>query len=360
MLNKDMVTAYNYQWNATLEQDLSAVIVSLAYVGAKGNNLYSLSNLNQLGSCIMNDTCNGNPFARLNNGITSMNRRANSGFSNYNSMQLDAKTRQNQRTGLQLEANYTWAHSIDNATSFFNDSAFDFNGNFGFGNPYNPALDKGDSSNDIRNRFALNYNWEIPWLRSMQGVQGAIIGGWNLTGILTAQTGGAFSVYENPGVFNDQCSSSVADVCYPVVTGPMPHKDGSTPAGIPNRTVLYNFANSLTDLDTFCGGDPVCDQTNYFFQPANLFQHRNSYRTPGYWDYDMAVHKNFKIREDMNLQFRAEFFNIFNHSNLYADPNTNLLGSGQVLARRGVPPSHELYGTPFDRRNIQLGLRLNF
>jgi hypothetical protein len=140
----------------------------------------------------------------------------------------------------------------------------------------------------------------------------------------------------------------------------MPHQDGNTPAGIPNRTVLYNFAGSLTDLDTFCGGDPVCDQTNYFFQPAGLFQHRNSYRTPGYWDYDMAVHKNFKIREDMNLQFRAEFFNIFNHSNLYADPNTNLLGSGQVLARRGVPPSHELYGTPFDRRNIQLGLRLNF
>ena len=62
----------------------------------------------------------------------------------------------------------------------------------------------------------------------------------------------------------------------------------------------------------------------------------------------------------MDLQFRAEFFNLMNHSNLYADPNTNLLASGQVLARRGVPPSHELYGTPFDRRNIQLGLRLSF
>jgi hypothetical protein len=62
----------------------------------------------------------------------------------------------------------------------------------------------------------------------------------------------------------------------------------------------------------------------------------------------------------MGIQFRAELFNVFNHSNLYADPNTNLLTSGQVLARRGVPPGHELYGTVYDRRNIQLGLKFTF
>src|SRR3974390_773897 len=118
-------------------------------------------------------------------------------------MQLDVKTRQIQKTGLQFAANYTWAHSIDNSTSFFNDSAFDFNGNFGFGNPYNPAADRADSGDDIRQRFALNYSWEIPWLRSLKGVTGAVIGGWSLSGVLTAQTGGAFSVYENPGVYND-------------------------------------------------------------------------------------------------------------------------------------------------------------
>jgi hypothetical protein len=367
MLNKDSVTAYNQQWNATLEHDLlgKGVLASLAYVGAKGDRLYSLNNLNQLGSCIMLDSCDGNPLARLNLGITGMNRRGNEGFSRYNSMQFAVRTREIPHTGLQLNANYTWAHSIDNSTSFFSDAAFDFNGNFGFSNPYNPAADKANSSNDIRHRFALNYSWDIPWLRSLRGATGAAFGGWALSGVLTAQTGGAFSVYENPGGFNDQCSLSVANACLPVVTGSLPSQDGRTPAG-PNRTVLYDFASSLTDLATFCGDDPVnptftCQQQNYFFQPAGLFLHRNSFRTPGYWNFDAAVLKNFKLPwESTSLQFRAEFFNLFNHSNLYADPNTNLLGSGQVLARRGVPPSHELYGTPFDRRNIQLGLRLTF
>ena len=369
-LDKDIVTAYNQQWNATLEHDLlgKGVLVSLAYVGAKGDKLYSLNNLNQKGSCIMLDSCDGNPFARLNTGITGMNRRGNEGFSRYHSMQFEVRTRQIANTGLALNANYTWAHSIDNATSFFNDSAFDFNGNFGFGNPYNPAADKASSDNDIRHRFALNYAWEIPWLRSLKGATGEAFGGWSLSGVLTAQTGGAFSVYENPGGFTDQCSASVANVCFPVQQGPLPHMDGKTPAGAANRTVLYgnlysldNPDSTLIDLAAFCGGDPVCSQQLYFNQPAGLFVPRNAFRTPGYWNFDAAILKSFKLPwESTSLQFRAEFFNLFNHSNLYADPNSNLLASGEVNARRGVPPSHELYGTPFDRRNIQLGLRLTF
>ena len=146
--------------------------------------------------------------------------------------------------------------------------------------------------------------------------------------------------------------------------------DGKTPAGS-NRTVLYgnlydplNPNSTLTDLGTFCAGAPdpgVCSQQLYFNQPAGLFLPRNSFRTPGYWNFDAAILKNFKLPwESTSLQFRAEFFNLFNHSNLYADPNSNLLAAGEVEARRGVPPSHELYGTPFDRRNIQLGLRLMF
>jgi hypothetical protein len=370
MLNKDMVTAYNSQWNATLEHDLmgKGVLVSLAYVGAKGDKLYSLNNLNQRGSCIMlDDSCGGNFRLRLNRGITGMNRRGNEAFSRYHSMQFQVRTHQIAHTGLTFNANYTWAHSIDNATSFFNDNAFDFNGNFGFGDPYNPASDKANSANDIRHRFALNYSWEIPWVRSLRGASGAAFGGWMLSGVLTAQTGGAFSVYENPGVFDDPCSASVANICYPVVTGPLPGQDGKTPALNPdlsvkaNRTVLYAYGSSLVDLGTFCGGDRQCEAQTYFHQPAGLFLHRNSFRTPGYWNFDAAVLKNFRLPwESTSLQFRAEFFNLFNHSNLYADPNSNLLAAGEVDARRGVPPSHELYGTPFDRRNIQLGLRLTF
>jgi hypothetical protein len=62
----------------------------------------------------------------------------------------------------------------------------------------------------------------------------------------------------------------------------------------------------------------------------------------------------------MKLQFRAEAFNLFNHSNLFVDANTNVLSAGEVLARRGVPTGHELNGTVYERRNIQLALRFQF
>jgi hypothetical protein len=184
-----------------------------------------------------------------------------------------------------------------------------------------------------------------------------------LAGIYEAQTGAAFSVYEDQSAFGDLCEAG-SNGCYPVVTGALPQQQKERTFVGPNRSVLYDFSSSLTDLGTFCGGDTSiggCIQQNRIFQPGNLFLPRNTFRTPGYWNFDASIMKNFKMpREGMSLQIRGEFFDIFNHSNLFANPNTNLLSSGQVEARRGVPPSHELYGIVDERRNIQIGAVLRF
>ncbi|HEV8525896.1 MAG TPA: TonB-dependent receptor [Terriglobales bacterium] len=381
MLNKDMETAYSQQWNLTLEHDVlgKGIIASVGYIGAKGDKLYSLNNLNQRGSCIMLGDPACGTLTRLNTtGLTGMNRRANESFSRYHALSAELKTREIGRTGLQLNSAYTWAHSIDNATSFFNDSAFDGNGNFGFHDPYNPSFDRASSSNDIRHRFTISYSWNIPWTRNLTGIAGQILGGWTLTGIYQAQTGAAFSVYEdNFSAFGDQCSRSGANACYPILVGALPSQDGSTAAldslgnPIPNRYNLYDFRGAdgvagtaddpLLSLFDFCGGDLLCSQQLYFLGQPGPFLPRNTFRGPGYWNMDFAVLKDFKLpREGMKLQFRAEFFNLPNHSNLFADPNTNLLSSGQVLARRGVPPGHELSGTVNERRNIQLALRFQW
>jgi hypothetical protein len=82
---------------------------------------------------------------------------------------------------------------------------------------------------------------------------------------------------------------------------------------------------------------------------------RNLFRTPGYYNWDLGLLKDFKLpRESMKLQFRAEFFDILNHSNLYAYPYTNVFSgsSSTVVATRGLPP-----GGGKERRNIQLALR---
>ena len=90
---------------------------------------------------------------------------------------------------------------------------------------------------------------------------------------------------------------------------------------------------------------------------------RNSLRLPGFWNVDFGVLKDFPlnvVREGMKLQFRAEVFNLFNHSNLYGDPNTNVVfdggGTQQVLAKRGNRPGG-VFGVARDRRSIQLALR---
>jgi len=158
--------------------------------------------------------------------------------------------------------------------------------------------------------------------------------------VLTAQTGGAFSVYENPGVFNDQCSASVANICFPVQQGALPHMDGKTPAG-PNRTVLYgnlydplNPNSTLTDLGTFCAGAPdpgVCFSSSTSTS-RRAVPPRNSFRTPGYWNFDARNSEEFPSSPGRVRVFSSarSFSNLFNHSNLYADPNSNLLAAGEV------------------------------
>jgi hypothetical protein len=369
MLNRAMVTAYSQEYNLTLEHDIMGrgLIASVGYVGSKGDKLYSLNNLNQRGSCIMISQAwcdNGSVPARtrLNQtGVTGMNRRGNEGWSRYNSLQTELRTREIAHSGLQLAATYTWAHAIDNTSSFFNDSAYaSYNGDFGFSDPYNPSSDKASGDNDVRNRFTMNYVWSVPWGKSASGWAGQVLGGWQLAGIYSAQSGVPISIFEDLGSFNDVCSLSIGNSCYPIVTGPLPAQH-ETASGLPNRTVLYDFSNSLESLAQYCNGDLACTQQAYFFPSHTPFLHRNQFHTPGYWNFDASLLKNFKLpKEGMALQFRAEFFNLFNHSNLYADPTTNSLLSGQLLARRGVPPSKETFGAPPDRRNIQLGLRLSF
>ena len=89
----------------------------------------------------------------------------------------------------------------------------------------------------------------------------------------------------------------------------------------------------------------------------DLLSGRSLFRTPGYWNVDMAILKDFKVWENKTLQFRAEFFNLFNHSNLYAQPLTNQFAgpASTVTAKRGVRPDAVI-----ERRNIQLALRFQF
>jgi hypothetical protein len=398
MLDNDLKTAYSEQWNATIEHNIlgKGVFASVSYLGSNGIHLYSLNNLNQRGSCLLllasgSGPCSGSGPGggsyRINrSGLTGMNRRGNEGLSRYNALAFDLKTQEIGKTGVLLFSTYTWAHSIDNESSFFGDSSFEGNFGFGFRDAFNPGADRSNSANDIRHRFTLAGIWDIPFRRNQQGFAGRVFGGWSITGIFAAQTGGTFSVYDGSG--SSQCNDSGTNFCEPVFTGGALPGMTTISTEAPNTFTLYNLTNApfmthedycashslSTPVGSFGAGAGVggtfgydAAQDNYACTAAliNLFPQleagRDRFRTPGIWNTDAAVSKKIRLPwERQELQIRADFINLINHANLYADPVTNIFNSGignggAVLAHRGRPNSG---GT--ERRNIQLSLRYSF
>jgi hypothetical protein len=176
-----------------------------------------------------------------------------------------------------------------------------------------------------------------------------------MTGIFQAQTGGAFTVYD--GAISS-CNSSQGNFCYPVIIGAIPELTGAPDDTLPNTFNLYTgLQSAFSTLNDFCAGDPSCTSRVANLQPQ-LLSPRNLFRTPGFWTFDFGLYKSLKLpREGMNLQFRSEFFNFFNHSNVFVNPGSNLFtgGDSSVTANKGILP-----GGGKERRNIQLALRLTF
>src|SRR5262249_33360069 len=227
-------------------------------------------------------------------------------------------------------------------SSFFADSLFEGNWGFGFKDPFQPGLDRASSTNDIRNRVTIAAVWDIPWKRNDKAVFGQIFGGWGLAGVFVAQTGAAFSVFD--GSTSGQCSLSGTNFCYPVMTstGAIPRRQ-DTDTGNPNSFTLYDLSsapfqtqaafcasNSITtSLGTFGGGAGVGAATPFNYTASQdrtactaalfnlhpeLLGSRNLFRTPGIWNMDISLHKNFHMPwEGHELQFRADFLNLFNH-----------------------------------------------
>jgi Carboxypeptidase regulatory-like domain/TonB dependent receptor len=367
MLDNDLRTAYSAQYNATLERDIGKGFTgSISYLGANGYRLYSLNNLNQIGSCLLMQQIDptfpcspgaGDSSSRLNQtGLTNINRRGNEGLSRYHGMTAELRAQRLGVSGLSLSGAYTWSRSIDNSSSFFADSPFEGAlGFFGFRDPYNPAFDRANSTNDIRQRFTLSGVWDLPLGKGLNGIRRRVFEGWSMSGILQAQTGGTFTVYDGD---ISSCNSSQANFCYPVIIGAIPDRTGAPDPFLPNTFNLYTgLQSAFSTLDDFCGGDPTCTARVANLQPQ-LLSPRNLFRTPGLWTFDLGLYKSVKLpREGMNLQFRSEFFNFFNHSNVFINPGTNVFTGADtsVTANKGVLPT----GVK-ERRNIQLGLRLTF
>ena len=345
-------TAYAHFYSGSLQRELARnTVASIEYSGSTGRNLYDISNINRSGTGLFylgSDTTNpatGLPTSRLNGQYTSINFRGSGGKSQYNGLTLGVDSSALRDYGLRFTARYTYSVARDNLSSTFSESSNNFN--LGYLDPFNPGLDYGYSDFDVRHRFVASFNWTLPYFKDGSALVRETLGGWELSGIFNARTGTPFTVFD--------CTNALTTCIRAEQNGTVSFGTSGSPlpSSQPNQFMLIDLSgltpSTFTDVSGFTEVGPY---------PADMIK-RNAFRGPGVWNFDMGVFKNFKITETKSLQFRGEFFNIFNHSNLYVDgANADLSAFDFVPGQRGVIPNG---GLPIDeRRNIQFAMKFIF
>ncbi len=219
--------------------------------------------------------------------------------SNYNSLQTSLEKRF--AHGLQLQAAYTWSKSIDEASSFE-----------GILNPVDPSRSRALSLFDARHRFVVSYYWELP-VPKYSGVAGKALNGWAISGITTFQSG--FPIRITSSADNELMNSFDFELPgEPDQLKPFHTQD-------PKKNNNYWFDPNTFTENTF-------DPTSPGFDPSLFGRIGNAPRTiccgPGINNFDIALHKNTFVSEATRIEFRAEFFNAFNHTQfLNPDGNTS-------------------------------------
>jgi hypothetical protein len=343
---KHLATPFVQQWHVGFQYQLpSQIMMEISYAGSHGSDLFGMYNGNQAQPDEAFCTSNGNtpqncptaprrPFPTIDGTIDTL--RAND-FSNYNSLQVHLEKRYS--NGFQFGLSYTFSHSLDDASS----ASLGSLNNGDFRNQLYPSLEYGNSDFDVRHRFVVNYAYELPFGKGKKfrgdasGVLNQIIGNWQVAGIVTAQTGNWFTITDS--ITNVSTADGGGVVGYYEVRPNIQGNPNSKPcvAG-----TLYNTC-AFTDNSTF-----------FTFGNAG----RNIVRGPGLQNWDFSIFKLFPIREQKHLEFRAEFFNIWNHVN-------PLLGPPGAISEE---PQAVEYGTPQfgfpqaarDPRFIQFALKFYF
>jgi hypothetical protein len=319
-IDQNLVTAYYEQANFGVQYEVAKNLVwETNYVGTFGRKLVGVVNLNTFPGRL----AGGFDANRLNPLVNSINLRTNSFTSNYHALQTSL--RKNFSNGLQFEANYTYAKALDEISDTFtprgNPAAFNPSDSL------NTQLDYGPADFDVRHRFVLSYNYELPFFKNNRW-----LGGWSTSGIVSLQSGVPFSVINFAvdsnanGTFNDRLAYIGPGQITHALTGGSPagHNDGT--GGFFDPTLFASLNGDIA-----C---PASQNDGLFCEgPAAGQSSRNSLVGPNYQNVDFGVAKRFKINERAAVQFQANFFNLFNRANFVVPDNNQNSGTfGKSIA----------------------------
>jgi hypothetical protein len=312
--DRNIKMPYMENYNLNIQQQLSRhVVLQLGYVGSQGHRLWRFFDINQPSAATINQcdlgllpSCMGlglqdfgvaaRPFSGNPYGAYYVLQENSTGKSNYNSLQ--ASLRMSAWHGVTSMVNFVWSKSLDNSSD-----GEDFEPNAAQPqDSTNPQLEYGPSNFDLPKRLSWIFGYELPRTGA-----GKFRNGWGFDSTLSLQSGQPFQ-------FNFNCEDdySGGGDCFdrPDVVGPIVQNNGN-----PYQFMqLSSFAiPCLVNGNSGFASDCIPGTRHY----GNM--RRDSLRGPDYRQWDLAIYKNTAISERVNLQLRADFFNVTNHPN-FANP----------------------------------------
>jgi hypothetical protein len=320
-----------YNWNMTYEREIGfETKLEVGYVGTASNYLSRERDLNQLqtGATFKTENAGANVnYLRPFKGYANIPMLEFSGRSRYNGLQVEATRRF--KSGLAYGFAYTLSKTMDN-----NSGPRD-----GFIDVFNQGLNWGKGANDTRHVAVINFVYELPVLRNNKSLAGKVAGGWQISGVIQAQTGTPFTIATGDDFYGIGSTNSKPW-----------NLNGTTtqPKQFSNANAAGNYVG-----DTNFWFMPTVDGKAWATRPANGTygnQNRNSisFNNVGSQNWNLSMFKQFRITERQGIQFRFEAFNWLNH------PNWGGFDTGPTSANFGKVTSKS------SERNLQLSLRYSF
>lgn len=308
-----------YNWNLALEHQFTGgFLLRTAYVGSHGSHLKETVQLNPANPA--SGTTNLDTRRRLNLAFPGCSTKTPTACpfnnvledfqdvnSSYNSLQMSLEKRVTRV--LTVLGNYTWSKSIDTLPvgGGVSEIGADSVSALPWDNPLRHQFDRGPSDFDHTQRFVGSYVWEFPRLTGSNGLVHAVLGEWQFSGVVSAQTGRPFTALSGKGQPNDPSQTGIGQDRIVLLPGVSPYGPGSC-AGVSFPKKCVDFLNRAAFAQPGTG------------QFGN--EGKGSLRWPGLFNWDMGLVKTFPIKESLQFQFRAEFFNVFNNVNYRSDDST--------------------------------------
>ncbi len=339
------------EWNLAVEQQIAPdTSLRVAYTGSHGIHEITATNFDQVHPLICSNSAGclagGIGSARSTVGIGTLYVPVVSGLpnpyltaattykgynSNYHALMVDLK--KNMSHGWRFRANYTWSKNLDIGGE--PGGSENSNGPPGEEQAFNPQADYGYASADVRNAVVLSGTYELPFgkgkmlANNLGGFGERMVGGWQLNSIATFQGGLPFTVLANQ------------------------NRSGNGDTSNPDRPAYNpNFHGSIITHNPLKWFDP----TAFVLPAAGTWGDvgKNSLRSPGLQEWDASLFKSTRLTERMNLQFRAEFFNVLNHAN-FSFPNRSVFSGSAISPSAGL-----ITATATSSRQVQFGAKVLF